>query len=214
MPFCKLSFIFAPMFTGIIETTGTVHSVKEQGSGRIFMISSPLAAELKPDQSLAHNGVCLTVEALENGMHQVTAVFETLKKTTLGIWETGTTVNLERCLKPDSRLDGHFVQGHVDATAACLSVDNQNGSWLYRFSFPESFAPLVIEKGSVCIDGISLTAFDVTDSEFSVAIIPYTWEHTNIRHILPGDKVNIEFDVLGKYIRRGMELSARQPSAR
>lgn len=198
------------MFTGIIETTGRIETVEDQGTNRRFRISSTLSKELKVDQSLAHNGVCLTVEALEPGSHWVTAVDETLSKTTLGNWNAGDMINLERCLPMNGRLDGHFVQGHVDATGTCIDKLDMHGSWKFRFQYPPSFAALVIEKGSISLNGISLTVFDVTDSEFSVAVIPYTYEHTNIQFVATGTSVNLEFDLIGKYLARqlgGMQTS-------
>jgi riboflavin synthase len=190
------------MFTGIIEATGRVESIVAEGTGKVIWITSPLSPELKTDQSLSHNGVCLTVEQVRNGSHRVTAILETLSKTEIGNWKPGDTVNLERCMQLNGRLDGHIVQGHVDTTGACLSVTNQQGSWEYRFSYPSNFAGLIIEKGSICVNGISLTAFDVADDAFSVAIIPYTHEHTNIANVVKGSPVNLEFDVVGKYIQR------------
>lgn len=170
------------------------------------MIESPLSPELKTDQSLSHNGVCLTVESVEDGIHRVSAIEETLKKTNLAAIQAGDLVNLERCLPLNGRLDGHLVQGHVDATARCLEINTREGSWEYRFEFDEQFAALVIEKGSVCLNGISLTAFDVTRNSLKVAIIPYTYQHTNIRLIRTGDRVNIEFDLIGKYLLRSRQL--------
>lgn len=194
------------MFTGIVETTGIIHSIEENGTNLSFYIKSALSEELKIDQSVSHNGVCLTVEAIENGQHKVTAILETLQKTNLGRWQNGTIVNIERCLPMHGRLDGHLVQGHVDATATCTSLRNENGSWVFGFEFPENFAHLVIEKGSICINGISLTVFNVGRNSFSVAIIPYTYEHTNMKNLGVGEQVNIEFDILGKYIARWKEL--------
>ncbi|WP_132055727.1 riboflavin synthase [Pseudocnuella soli] len=194
------------MFTGIIETLGRVEEVAESGTNRSFWIQSPITQELKVDQSVAHNGVCLTVEAIAGDRYQVTAVQETLQKTTLSTWQQDTQVNLERSLLPSSRLDGHFVQGHVDTTGVCTSITNKEGSWELVFSFPEQFAALVIEKGSICINGVSLTAFNVTTSSLTVAIIPYTWEHTNLQYLQVGDAVNLEFDMVGKYILRNKTL--------
>lgn len=194
------------MFTGIIETTGTVEGIEIIGSNHSFWILSPISDKLKVDQSVSHNGVCLTVEAINLGHHKVTAVAETLQKTNLGSWQNGSMINIERCLPANGRLDGHIVQGHVDATAACLSVEEKNGSWLFRFQFPAQFAHLVIEKGSICLNGISLTAFDVAEDSCSVAIIPFTYQNTNIHTIQPGDTVNVEFDILGKYLARWREL--------
>jgi riboflavin synthase len=195
------------MFTGIIETTGVVKTVISRGSNRVFRIESPLSNGLKPDQSVSHNGVCLTVEAVDGNTHQVTAVEETLAKTNLSSWTEGSVVNLEQCLRLNDRLDGHLVQGHVDSTAICTKRKEKKGSWVYAFSFPKKFAGLVIEKGSVCVDGISLTVFAVKRRSFSVTIIPYTYEHTNIREVKEGDTVNIEFDVIGKYLFRKLSLS-------
>lgn len=194
------------MFTGIIEAVGNVLSVQNEGSNKQFWITSPLSAGLKPDQSIAHNGICLTVEEIKDNAHRVTAVQETLQKTCIGTWKAGGAINLEQCLTLNSRLDGHIVQGHVDTTASCIEKETLNGSWKYRFRFPEQFTPFVIEKGSVCVNGISLTAFEVTRNSFSVAIVPYTFEHTNMRYLEKGDTVNIEFDMVGKYVVRGMEL--------
>lgn len=173
-----------------------------QGTNKTFYISSPLSAEFKIDQSVSHNGVCLTVEAVEHGMHQVTAIEETLMKSNMGIWQPGDVVNIERCMLMNGRLDGHIVQGHVDATAVCIDRKDMQGSWEFRFRFPAQFSKLVIEKGSIAINGISLTVFNVGSDEFSVAIIPYTFEHTNMQYVQEGSTVNIEFDIIGKYIQR------------
>lgn len=194
------------MFTGIIEQTGVVLDVFDTGTNRSFLIGSSLSGQLKVDQSVSHSGACLTVEKLEEGSHQVTAIAETLSKTNLGQWQKGSIVNLERCVPMNGRLDGHLVQGHVDATATCASVEDQNGSWLYTFQYPAQFAHLLIEKGSICVNGISLTAFDLVDNQFSVAIIPYTYEHTNLKQVKPGDSVNLEFDMVGKYLARWKQL--------
>ncbi len=188
------------MFTGIIEALGTIKEVRTSGSNQTFWIQSPLSHELKVDQSIAHNGVCLTVEEIQNERYRVTAVKETLEKTNLGEWQAETIVNLERSLLPSSRLDGHFVQGHVDTTGTCQKITNANGSYEITFSFPPSFAELIIEKGSICVNGISLTAFDVTADTFQVAIIPYTWQHTNLQYLKEDASVNLEFDLIGKYI--------------
>lgn len=190
------------MFTGIIEQTGTVTEVIDQGTNKSFWISSPLAAELKVDQSVSHNGVCLTVEEIKDGCHRVTAILETLNKTNLGSWETGAAINLERCMQLNGRLDGHIVQGHVDCTATCVSVVEKDGSWEFTFEFPADFAPLIIEKGSVTVNGISLTCFNVLANRFTVAIIPYTFEHTNMSNLKTHDVVNIEWDMIGKYVNR------------
>jgi len=198
------------MFTGIIESTATVIAISETGTNRTFTLSSPISGELKIDQSISHNGVCLTVEKILPDAYQLTAIEETLKKTNLGDLQVGETVNIERCMQMNGRLDGHIVQGHVDATATCIDRQNKNGSWEFRFRFPIEFATLVIEKGSISINGISLTIFNVTDDEFTVAIIPYTFEHTNIQHIKPGTRVNIEFDIVGKYLKRFMDIHKKQ----
>ncbi|MBU9936410.1 MAG: riboflavin synthase [Ferruginibacter sp.] len=190
------------MFTGIIEKTGTIEEVLSHGDNRSFRVSSPLYSELKVDQSLSHDGVCLTIEELGSGLHQVTAVAETLSKTNLGKWQKGTIINLERCMQLNGRLDGHFVQGHVDTTAECMDIVNRNGSWEYRFRFPEKFANLIIEKGSITVNGISLTLFNISNSAFTVAIVPYTYEHTNLKMLAKGGLVNIEFDMIGKYVNR------------
>lgn len=196
------------MFTGIIEVLGTVTEITSQGTNRTFWIQSPFTHQLKVDQSVAHNGVCLTVEAITGDRYQVTAVQETLDKTALGQWQVGTTLNLERSLLPSSRLDGHFVQGHVDTTGTCLSITDKTGSWELVFEFAEQHAPLVIEKGSICINGISLTAFNVTRTTLTVAIIPYTWTHTNLQFLSAGERVNLEFDMIGKYIMRKQSLQS------
>ncbi len=194
------------MFTGIIEQTGIITEVISTGSNKTFWVSSALSAELKIDQSLAHNGVCLTVEAVKDGLHQVTAIAETLGKTNLGQWATGTVVNLERCMQMNGRLDGHIVQGHTDATAQCTGVTVRDGSWEFSFEFDPAFAALIIEKGSVTLNGISLTLFNAGNNSFSVAIIPYTFEHTNMNRLQKGDTVNIEFDMIGKYVNRFLQL--------
>jgi riboflavin synthase len=192
------------MCTGIIEASGKITSVSTAGSSRSFWISSPLLSALKVDQSIAHDGVCLTVESVDETSYQVTAIAETLSKTGLSEWKEGKSVNLERSLKLDGRLDGHLVQGHVDTTAVCRERINQQGSWLFGFEFPASFRNLVIEKGSIAVNGVSLTCFNVTETTFSVAIIPYTFDHTNIRDLFPNAVVNIEFDLIGKYVARSM----------
>jgi riboflavin synthase len=194
------------MFTGIIEAFGIVHSVEKQGTNTTFWISSPISDELKIDQSISHNGVCLTVEEVAEDLHRVTAVEETLKKTNLFEWEEGILVNLERCMTFNGRIDGHIVQGHVDATAMCVDKKDADGSWEFRFQFDKRFAPLVIEKGSISLNGISLTVFNVDTNSFSVAIIPYTYTHTNIQQVEVGSTVNIEFDMIGKYVNRMLAL--------
>jgi riboflavin synthase len=200
-----LQLNFGIMFTGIIETTGTIREITQNGTNKTFRVISNIADQLKIDQSLAHNGVCLTVEAIEDGSYTVTAIAETLSKTCLGNWKTGDLINLERCLQSTGRLDGHFVQGHTDTRGVVLEKTDLNGSWQFTIGFDKSFAPLIIEKGSIAVNGISLTVFNVTDSSFSVAIIPYTYLHTNLQFAVAGSLVNLEFDMLGKYITRWAE---------
>ena len=207
MEFGVWNLRFAIMFTGIVETQGIIKKVSEAGNNKTFWIKSSISSKLKPDQSIAHNGVCLTVEEVKGSRHRVTAISETINKTTLGNWQEGSMINLERCLKINDRLDGHFVQGHVDATAICIDKKEKDGSWEFRFQFPSAFGQLIIEKGSITINGISLTAFNVSNDSFDVAIIPYTYKHTNMSSVNMGQKVNIEFDMLGKYINRKLSLS-------
>ncbi|HEX6914855.1 MAG TPA: riboflavin synthase [Chitinophagaceae bacterium] len=197
------------MFTGIVEAMGRIISVEPAGTNRTFWVESPISDQLKVDQSLSHEGVCLTVEAIESGRHRVTAIEETLRKTTLGSWAEGKLVNLERSMQMNGRLDGHIVQGHVDTTAICTARSERNGSWEFSFSFDPGHAHLVIEKGSVTVNGTSLTLFNAGRDSFTVAIIPYTFEHTSIQQLQPGQKVNIEFDMIGKYVSRLSELSKR-----
>lgn len=194
------------MFTGIIETMGEIVDVQYEGSNARFTVKSQISKELKIDQSLSHNGVCLTVEQVNGDTHRVTAIEETLQKSNLGDWKTGMLVNLERCMVMNGRLDGHIVQGHVDEKATCIGVEEKNGSWVFRFRLPKKDTGLIVEKGSISLNGISLTIFDVSDQEFSVAIIPYTFEHTNMQKLQKGDSVNIEFDLIGKYIQRMSQL--------
>jgi riboflavin synthase len=198
------------MFTGIIESVGIIKEVTENGSNRSFWVESPISAELKVDQSVAHNGVCLTVEEVNGGLHKVTAVEETLKKTTIGSWQPGTFINMERCLRLDDRIDGHLVQGHVDTRATCIKKKEKNGSWEFEFEFPEKFSALIIEKGSVCLNGISLTGFDVKRKKFKVAVVPYTFTNTTINQLEKGDEVNIEFDLIGKYLLRNIDKIAQR----
>lgn len=195
------------MFTGIIEKMGTISDVLEVGTNRTFIIQSDLSSQFKTDQSVSHNGVCLTIEKADAATHQVTAIEETLNKTTLSQWSKGNIINLERCLTFNGRIDGHLVQGHVDATGVCSEVRDMNGSWQYQITYPPAFAPLIIEKGSICLNGISLTAFNVTKNTFEVAIIPYTFHHTSIQYLQPGQSVNLEFDLLGKYLQRQQQLN-------
>lgn len=190
------------MFTGIIESLGEVKELYGTGTNKTFWIESPLSHIFTVDQSVAHDGVCLTVEEVRENRHRVTAVLETLEKTALNGWATGKSVNLEQSLLPSKRLDGHFVQGHVDTTGTCRKIKDRNGSHEFTFRFPKKFARLVIEKGSISLNGTSFTVFDVKKSSFKVAIIPYTYQHTNFQFLKEGDKVNIEFDMIGKYIER------------
>jgi riboflavin synthase len=194
------------MFTGIIETIGVIKEITEMGKNRSFGIESSLAPELKADQSVSHNGICLTVEEVSGLLYRVTAIDETLQKTNAGNWKIGDSVNIERCLKMDGRLDGHLVQGHVDTTGICKKRTEKDGSWVFEFEFDKKFAALVIEKGSICINGVSLTAFNLKKRKFSAAIIPFTFEHTTMQYVNEGDAVNIEFDLLGKYILRKLSL--------
>ena len=194
------------MFTGIIENTGIISDISTTGTNKTFWINSALSSELKVDQSVSHNGVCLTVEAIKENTYQVTAILETLQKTNLNHWVLGTEINLERCMLMNGRLDGHIVQGHVDCTATCISIAEKDGSWEYQFDFDTQFAHLIIEKGSVSINGISLTCFAVTNNTFKVAIIPYTYHHTNIKQLQLESLVNIEFDLIGKYVSRLAQL--------
>ncbi len=192
------------MFTGIIESVGKLREILVKGGNISFWIESSISQDLKVDQSVSHSGACLTIEEVETGAHRVTAIEETLEKTTLASWQKGSLVNLERCLTLNSRLDGHMVQGHVDTTGTCIAVKEKDGSWELEFDFPKKFTPLIIDKGSVAINGISLTAFSVKKKSFRVAIIPYTYDHTNIHQIKEGDKVNLEFDMLGKYVLKNL----------
>lgn len=194
------------MFTGIIEAAGRVEKIEREGTNLHFTISSSISDELKIDQSIAHDGVCLTVVALAPGQHTVTAIEETLLRSRIGQWEVGTIVNLERAMKPNARLDGHMVQGHVDKVGECISVEDRDGSWYFRFRYEPAPEHILVDKGSVCVNGVSLTVVNPTEEEFSVAIIPYTYEHTNFNQFQVGSKVNLEFDIIGKYIARHMAL--------
>jgi riboflavin synthase len=215
------------MFTGIIESLGKIVHIKKEGSNVHFTIQSPISKELKIDQSLAHNGVCLTVVAQGIDSHTVTAVEETLEKTNLGHWQVGDMVNLERAMLAGSRLDGHIVQGHVDMTGICIGREDRNGSWFFTFeykaaplpqeSFPLQGSPVdkgspwigqyfVVDKGSICLNGVSLTVVAPSQNTFSVAIIPYTFEQTTFKNLQIGDTVNLEFDIIGKYLSRYFEV--------
>lgn len=194
------------MFTGIIETLGKVQHIEQEGTNYHVTIASELAKEVKIDQSVSHNGVCLTVVKCDEEKYLVTAIQETLERSNLGDWKTGSTVNLERAMKANARLDGHFVQGHVDTTGTCVKVDEVDGSWYYTFKYQPTEEHLLVDKGSVCINGVSLTVVNPVNDEFSVAIIPYTHEHTNFHTIEAGTRINLEFDVIGKYIAKYVKL--------
>jgi riboflavin synthase len=190
------------MFSGIIEAQGVVEEIVHDADNVHFTISGPFTSELKIDQSVAHNGACLTVVKIDGNKYTVTAIAETLRKTNLGDWKVGAVINLERCIQLGDRIDGHMVQGHVDTTAFCTSVSDENGSWAFAFEYAANPEHVTVKKGSITINGVSLTVVDSTDHGFSVAIIPYTYEHTNFNQIKPGDRVNIEFDIIGKYVAR------------
>ncbi len=197
------------MFTGIIEALGTVRQIRQEGSNYHFDIASSISSELKIDQSVSHNGVCLTVVALGDDTHTVTAIEETMLRSNLGQLQVGDTVNLERAMLASARLDGHIVQGHVDGTGTCVNVDERDGSWYYEFTYEPSPEHLLVDKGSICINGVSLTVVDPKDDRFSVAIIPYTYEHTTFKALQAGDKINLEFDVIGKYIGKYFDVYAK-----
>ena len=190
------------MFTGIIETLGTIQDVRNENDNLHISVQSSITNELKIDQSVAHNGVCLTVIAIENDVYTVTAISETIQKTNLGDWKIGDSLNLERAMLLGSRLDGHIVQGHVDQTGICAAVREANGSWYFTFEYDANLNNITIEKGSITVNGVSLTVVDSKENEFSVAIIPYTYEHTNFKDFKVGTKINLEFDVIGKYVSR------------
>lgn len=194
------------MFTGIIETLGKVEKLEKDGGNLHLTVSSGITSELKIDQSVSHNGVCLTVVSINGDSYTVTAIEETLNKTNLGDLKVGDTINLERAMVLGARLDGHIVQGHVDQTAVCQSVAEQDGSWVYTFTYDTKLNNVTIEKGSITVDGVSLTVVDSQKDKFSVAIIPYTYEHTRFHTYKVGTRVNLEFDVVGKYVARLLEL--------
>jgi riboflavin synthase len=198
------------MFTGIIETVGTIVSIDKEQDNIIFQVQSSISPSLKIDQSISHNGVCLTVTALESDTHSVTAIYETLQKTNLRDWKVGSLVNLERCMPATGRFDGHFVQGHVDQTATCTSVVNENGSWRFTFEYDVANGNFTVEKGSISVNGVSLTVVDSQIRNFSVAIIPYTYTHTNFQQINVGTIINLEFDIIGKYLKRIFELQSEK----
>lgn len=190
------------MFTGIIESLGTIKSITKSGSNIDFEIESQITPELKVDQSVAHNGVCLTVVNLEGNRHTVTAVDETLKKTSLGSLSEGSSINLERCTVANGRFDGHIVQGHVDQLGKCIDRQELDGSWLFVFEYDASQGNVTVEKGSICINGVSLTCFNSKENQFTVTIIPYTMENTTFKDLKVGDFVNLEFDIIGKYVSK------------
>ena len=194
------------MFTGIVEGLGKVVALDPEQNNLHITISCDFTSELKIDQSVAHNGVCLTVVAIDGNNFRVTAIAETLRKTNLGLLEAGDLVNLERSMQMNGRVDGHLVQGHVDETAVCTAIENQNGSWLYRFQYDPLEIAVTVAKGSICVNGVSLTVVDSFEDSFSVAIIPYTFEHTNFNRFKVGSVVNLEFDIIGKYVARYMSL--------
>lgn len=190
------------MFTGIIEVVGKMKEVESEGGNTHFAIESGISSELKVDQSVSHNGVCLTVTRVEGNSHWVTAVNETLNKSNLRTLQRGGLVNLERCMLANGRFDGHIVQGHVDQTGKCVSITEDNGSWIFSFQYNADAGNITVEKGSISVNGVSLTCFNSSSNSFSVAIIPYTFEHTNFKQMKVGDSVNLEFDVIGKYVQR------------
>ena len=190
------------MFTGIIETLGIIKDIEKEGDNLHLTVSSSITNELKIDQSVAHNGVCLTVVAINNDEYKVTAIKETILKTNLSQWKVGDFVNLERAMRLGDRLDGHIVQGHVDQTGECISIEEANGSWYFTFEYDSKLNNITIEKGSITVNGVSLTVLNSKENQFSVAIIPYTYANTNFNSFSVGSKVNLEFDVIGKYVTR------------
>ena len=201
------------MFTGIIECCGSIHDIAKKEANLIFTIESEISSLLKIDQSLSHDGVCLTVIDISGNMHRVAAVQETIERSTLGTWHEGQMVNLERAMVFGARIDGHMVQGHVDGKGRCLDIEDMRGSHLVSFSFDQKNAPLMVQKGSIAINGVSLTVIDPTDTQFKVAIIPYTWDHTNFGRLKAGNEVNLEFDIMGKYFSRMMDAYALKLSS-
>lgn len=190
------------MFTGIIESLGIIKELKKEHDNLHITVASTLTSEIKIDQSIAHNGICLTVVAIHNDSYTVTAIQETIVKTTISEWKVGDLINLERAMKLGDRLDGHIVQGHVDQTGTCKSVTESNGSWFFTFEYDKSLSNITIEKGSITVNGVSLTVVNSKENEFSVAIIPYTYDNTNFKTLVIGSKINLEFDVVGKYISK------------
>lgn len=197
------------MFTGIIEAQGTVESILQEGSNFHFKIASSISHQLKIDQSVSHNGVCLTVVALDDDSHTVTAIEETMQRSNLGQLSVGKAVNLERAMLASARLDGHIVQGHVDGTGVCTAIEERDGSWHFQFRYQPSPEHLLVDKGSICINGVSLTVVSPQDDLFSVAIIPYTYEHTTFHQIEVGSTINLEFDIIGKYIGKYFDVYAQ-----
>ena len=195
------------MFTGIIEALGIVKIIQTEGSNKNLQVESSVSNQLKVDQSISHNGVCLTVTAVEGDRHWVTAIDETLKKSNLGDLKPGMQVNLERCMLNNGRFDGHIVQGHVDQIGTCKNIRQEEGSWIFDFEYDPSLGNVTVEKGSITVNGISLTCFNSREGAFSVAIIPYTFEHTNMNWLKTGDHVNLEFDIIGKYVQRLLHRS-------
>jgi len=196
------------MFTGIIETLGTIEEIRSDNDNLHVTVRTSIAQDLKIDQSVSHNGICLTVVAIQDNQYTVTAIRETIEKTNLGSWKKGDVVNLERAMKLGDRLDGHIVQGHVDQTGTCIAVTEANGSWYYTFEYDSKLNNLTIEKGSITVNGVSLTVVNSKKDVFSVAIIPYTYEHTNFNSFVIGTKINLEFDVIGKYVSRLYSLNS------
>jgi riboflavin synthase len=194
------------MFTGIIECVGIIRNIVQEKDNYHFRIESSISEALKIDQSIAHNGVCLTVTLVDGHQHVVTAIAETMQKTNLGSFKIGDSLNLERCMQMNGRLDGHIVQGHVDQTGQVQAIVTENGSWRYTIAYDASLGNVTVEKGSICVNGISLTVVDSTTNSFSVAIIPYTYEHTTMQYLQIGDTVNLEFDIIGKYVARMLNL--------
>ncbi len=193
------------MFTGIIETLAEVIHIEKEGTNVHFTFRSPISQELRVDQSVSHNGVCLTVTEVKGDNYKVTAIRETLERSNLGKLTTGSKVNTERCMPANGRFDGHIVQGHVDQTATCTRIQPQDGSWLFDFEYEPAAGNITVEKGSICVNGVSLTCFNSKDNGFTVAIIPYTYEHTNFHQLRQGDTVNLEFDVIGKYVQKMLD---------
>ncbi len=193
------------MFTGIIECLAKIVEIRNDKNNIHFYLDAPFTQELKVDQSIAHNGVCLTVTEIKNSIYTVTAIQETLQKTNLGKCNVGDVINLERCMLMNGRLDGHIVQGHVDQTGICKGIEEQNGSWFFSFEYASDSKNITVEKGSITVNGVSLTVVNSNPAGFSVAIIPYTYEHTNFRQLKIGDSVNLEFDIIGKYVAKLLE---------